>query len=147
VKVALDTNILVYAEGIDDASREAVAAELADTLPADTTFLSVEVLAELFNVMVRRGRSRQDAASAVRDWQKVFAVIPTTASLVLAAIELATQHRFKIWDALILASAAEAGCGLLLSEDFQDGFVWNGVTVANPFKSPLHPLLASALRR
>jgi predicted nucleic acid-binding protein len=147
MKVALDTNILVYAEGIDDASREAIATEITDILPEDTTFLSVEVLAELFNVLVRRGRSREEAASTTRNWEQTFVVVPTTRLLMGTALDLAARHRLKIWDALILAAAAEAGCGLLLSEDFQDGFVWNGVTVANPFKSPQHPLLASVLRR
>ena len=59
---------------------------------------------------------------------------------------LAATHRLQIWDALILATAAGAGCRLLLSEDMQDGFVWKGCTVANPFAAPLHPLLADALR-
>ncbi len=34
---------------------------------------------------------------------------------------------------------------MLLSEDMQDGFVYRGVTVANPFAAALHPLLASVL--
>ena len=33
----------------------------------------------------------------------------------------------------------------LLSEDFQHGFTWSGVTVLNPFVSPQHPLLAAAI--
>jgi predicted nucleic acid-binding protein len=39
------------------------------------------------------------------------------------------------WDALILASAEEAGCGYLLSEDFQTGRTFGTVTVVNPFKA------------
>jgi predicted nucleic acid-binding protein len=40
----------------------------------------------------------------------------------LGAIELAVSHRLSFWDAIVLASAAEAGCRLLLSEDLQSGF-------------------------
>ena len=54
---------------------------------------------------------------------------------------LARDHQLGIWDAVILASAADAGCRLLLSEDLQDGFSWSGVTVANPFVSKPNPLL------
>lgn len=50
------------------------------------------------------------------------------------------------WDALILAVAAENHCRLLLSEDFQNGFTWRGVTVVNPFVEPRSPLLAGWLR-
>jgi predicted nucleic acid-binding protein len=46
-----------------------------------------------------------------------------------------------IWDSVILSAAAHAGCRLLLSDDYQDGFTWSGVTVTNPFLSSRHPLL------
>ncbi len=63
----------------------------------------------------------------------------------LSAAELATAHHVSIWDAVIVASAAEARCRLLLSEDLQDGFTWGGLTVANPFLSSRHPLLDALL--
>jgi predicted nucleic acid-binding protein len=50
-----------------------------------------------------------------------------------------------IWDALILAVAAENRCRLLLSEDFQAGFTWRGVTVVNPFAAQPSPLLKGLL--
>jgi predicted nucleic acid-binding protein len=62
------------------------------------------------------------------------------------AVDLATDHRMRVWDALVLAAAAEARCDLLLSEDFQDGFVWRGVTVVNPFAEKPHKMLARLLR-
>jgi predicted nucleic acid-binding protein len=147
MRIALDTNVLIYAEGIDDAAKETVATSLTSALTADTTFLPVQVLGELFNVLVRRGRSREQARQAVRGWEETFPLVPTTQVLMSSAVDLAVQHKLKIWDALILAAAAEAGCGLLLSEDYQDGFQWSGVTVANPFEMPHHPLLADVLRK
>jgi predicted nucleic acid-binding protein len=61
------------------------------------------------------------------------------------ATDLATDHGLTIWDSVVLAAAAEAGCRLLLSEDLQDGFTWRGVTVTNPFAPTLHPILAGLL--
>jgi predicted nucleic acid-binding protein len=37
------------------------------------------------------------------------------------------------WDALIVAAAETAGCGYLLSEDFQAGRKFDDLTVVNPF--------------
>jgi len=51
-----------------------------------------------------------------------------------------------MWDALILAVAAENHCRLLLSEDFNAGFTWRGVTMVNPFEAQPHPLLAQVLK-
>jgi len=147
MRYAIDTNILVYAEGFDDAAKQALAKTLVRDLPYGDTFVSINVLGELFNVLVRRGLTRAEAQAAAERWRTSFTLCETSEALMFAAIDLAAGHALSIWDALILAAAAEAGCGLLLSEDFQDGFVWNGVTVANPFQSPPHPLLAGALSR
>jgi predicted nucleic acid-binding protein len=38
-------------------------------------------------------------------------------------LALAADKGLQFWDALILATAADADCLLLLSEDFQEGFV------------------------
>jgi hypothetical protein len=75
-----------------------------------------------------------------------FPLIETSPAVILAASDLATHHRFGIWDAVVFAAAAAAGCRLLLSEDLQPGFTWNGVTVANPFSQEKHELLAGLLR-
>lgn len=56
-------------------------------------------------------------------------------STLVIAMETVTSHKFALWDALILAAAAEARCRLLLSEDMQDGFAWRSVTIRNPFTS------------
>ena len=68
-----------------------------------------------------------------------------TRAVMLAAADLATDHHFSIWDAVILSAAAEAGCRLLLSQDLQEGFTWKGVTVTNPFSPTKHELLAALI--
>jgi predicted nucleic acid-binding protein len=146
VQIALDTNILVYAEGVDDSARQQLAEGILDRLPRDELVISVQVLGELYNVLVRKDLSRDRAGVVVRTWRGALRVVETSGALMSAAVDLASQRRLRVWDTLILAAASEAGCGLLVSEDFQDGFHWSGVTVANPFKLPHHPLLADALR-
>ncbi len=147
MRISLDTNLLVYAEGVDDPARQQAAEAILHRLSRDTLVISVQILGEMYNVLTRKGVSRAQAHAAVQSWRSTIEIVGTSKAMMDEALELAVQHRLKVWDALILVAAAEAGCELLVSEDFQDGFVWNGVTVANPFKSPQHPLLASALRR
>jgi len=45
-----------------------------------------------------------------------------------------------------MAVAAENSCRMLLSEDLQNGFIWRGVTVVNPFAAPSSPLLDNILK-
>jgi predicted nucleic acid-binding protein len=104
------------------------------------------VLGELFHVLVRKaGRTPKKARSAILSWQDAFSQVETSPSVLISAIDLAADHGLSIWDAIILAAASAAGCRLLVSEDLQDGFTWNGVTVANPFAEEVNSLLASAL--
>lgn len=146
MKVALDTNVLAYAEGVNDGDRRAVVLDLLRGLPTDAVVLPAQVLGELFAVLVRRaGRSRANARDALLGWRDVYAVVETSPAALVVGADLATDHRLGIWDAIILAVAAEAGCRLLLSEDLQDGFTWGGVTVTNPFAVPRHGLLRALL--
>jgi predicted nucleic acid-binding protein len=146
LKIALDTNILAYGEGVNDAEKRDAVLELLDDLPQGSTVVPIQVLGELFNVLVRKaGRPRAEARDALLAWRDTFPTVETTPEVMLAAVDLATDDHFSIWDAVILAAASQAGCRLLLSEDLQDGFTWGGVTVVNPFAAPRHPLLSSLL--
>jgi predicted nucleic acid-binding protein len=53
---------------------------------------------------------------------------------ILAAIDLHRLHAFSFWDALVLRSAQQAGCRVLLSEDFLEGREIDGIQVVNPFR-------------
>jgi predicted nucleic acid-binding protein len=146
--LALDTNLLVYAEGVAPLERDAhkprAARDLIAALPTDGVFLPVQVLGELYRVLIgKAGRAPSEARAAVMTWRDSFATVDTSGSVMLAAIDLAADHGLSIWDGVVLAAAAEAGCRLVLSEDMQDGFAWRGLTVANPFADPRHPLLAA----
>ena len=146
MRVALDTNVLAYAEGVNGASMKQVALDLVRKLPASGTLLPVQVLGELFNLLVRKARRPgSKARSAILGWRDAFPLIETSEAVILSAVELATDHQLGIWDAVILSAASEAGCRLLLSEDFQEGFTWKGATVTNPFAPSKHELLAALL--
>jgi predicted nucleic acid-binding protein len=147
INVAIDTNILVYAEDSSAGTRRAAALELLEKIPHETTLIPVYVLGELYRVLVRKGRQPAARARAtVFAWGDSFPIIELSSSVMLVAIDLAREHQFEIWDAVILASAADAGCRLLLSEDFQEGFTWSGVTVTNPFSPKRHLLLDELLK-
>jgi predicted nucleic acid-binding protein len=147
MKVAIDTNILAYAEGLNGAVQQPATLRVIDKLTPQDTVIPVQVLGELFNILTRKARWKAERARAtVEVWRGASRAVDTTAELMRAAISLACQHRLPIWDAIVLSAASEAQCGALLSEDFQDGFVWQGVTVCNPFAPKPHPLIAHLIR-
>ena len=147
MKVALDTSILACAEGLNGTGMRDKALEVLQQLPPASVVLPVQTLSELFHVLVRiAGRRPNRARAAVLGWRDAFAVMETSAAVMISATDLAADHGLTIWDWVVLAAAAEAECRLLLSQDLQAGFTWRGVTVANPFAATLDPILAALLR-
>ena len=146
MKVGLDTNILAYAEGTNGIAMRDKALDLVQALPVSSVVLPTQVLGELFNVLVLKAkRPAADARTAILGWRDAYPLSETSESVMINAIDLASDHRLRIWDAVILSATAEAGCRLLLSEDLQEGFTWRGVTTTNPFGASRHPLLDALL--
>ena len=146
MNVAVDTNVLAYAEGVNGVKHRDVALGLLQALPPESTLVPVQALGELFTVLVRKaGKSRSAAAAAVLSWGDAFPLIETSNEVLLAATDLAQAHQLSLWDAVMLSAAADARCRLLLSEDLQEGFTWRGVTVTNPFAPRRHPLLEALI--
>jgi len=146
MRIALDTNVLAYAEGTNGVVMRDKALELIQRLPPGAIVLPVQTLGELFNVLVRKAKRRPGRArAAVLSWRDAYAVVETSAAAMVNATDLACDHGLTIWDSVVLAASAEAGCRLLLSEDLQEGFTWRGVTVTNPFAPTFHPILAALL--
>lgn len=145
-RMGLDTMLLVYAEGADGESNRLKATNLIASLASQPLILPTQVLGELYNVLTRkRGVSREEARARALAWTSCFETAAASSDVFGLALDLAAAHQLQFWDALILATAADAGCRILLTEDMADGFVWRGCTVANPFAEQLHPLLEDLL--
>ena len=133
MRLALDTNILVYAEGVNTIEQRRRAELLLAGLAADEVLIPAQVLAELFSVLNRKlAIPHETARMKVLSWARNYPIIDTSRSILEGAMEATGRHRIGFWDAIVLASAAEAGCRRLLSEDMQPGFAWRGVTIHNP---------------
>lgn len=147
MRVAIDSNILVYGEGVNGIERQRLASTLVARIPLEDIVVPVQVLGEFFNVLEKKARySREKARAATLELVDTFPVFDTTMDVIAKAIDLARDHNFGIWDAVILSAASHAECRILLSEDMHDGFTWGGVTVINPFVEKPNPLLAALLQ-
>lgn len=126
-----DTNVLIYAlaKGDPRSSR-------AEELLAAGGVLSVQILNEFVSVARRKilmsWSEVAEALSAIR--VLCSSPLPLTVDTHEAALKIAEKHGYGIYDALVVATALEAGCETLYSEDLQDGQTINGqVTIQNPF--------------
>jgi predicted nucleic acid-binding protein len=127
----LDSNVLVYAFTTDPR------AAAAQVLLERGCVISVQGLNEFANIARRKlGKSWKeigDALAAIRvACPTILAIdIDTHAD----ALRVAERHGYAFFDALIIASALQAGSDTLWSEDMQDGMVVDGrLRIANPFR-------------
>jgi predicted nucleic acid-binding protein len=130
VSAFFDTNILVYAQ------QAGGKADRARALLAGGGKLSVQVLNEFTAVSRRKqGKEWREIGEAISDLLTlVEPPLALTLDLHAAARALAEDHRLSFYDALIVASAIEADCNVLYSEDMQHGRTIGGLTIANPFR-------------
>jgi predicted nucleic acid-binding protein len=129
-KPFLDTNVIVYAFSSDDPR-----AAKAEALLEDGGVISVQVLNEFVNVLRRKQGRGWDEVQDALGVLKVLLDPPQPLPLELheAAVEIARDCGFSIYDGLIIAAALRSGCSILYSEDFQHGQGIGQLTIRNPF--------------
>lgn len=127
----LDTNVLAYF-AIQDSAHSGRAAEIVE---AGGT-ISVQVLNEFANVARSKMRMEWDEISEAVDFIcSLLQVHPLTVETHRQALALAERHLLHLYDATIIASALEAGCTTLYSEDMQHGQLIAGrLRIVDPFR-------------
>ena len=128
----LDTNILLYAASSakDEQAKRIKAREL---LAMDGGGLSVQVQAEFYVNATGKFKLPHDQVVRVVESLEPYPVQPITEGVFWAALQLKERYQLSYWDAAIIAAARELGCQTVYSEDLNDGQVYAGVRVINPF--------------
>lgn len=127
----LDTNILVYVLADDP-----VKTPIAESVLTAGGVISVQVLNELASVASKKLKMPwneiEEALDAIR--LHLAEPKPVEVSTHESALKLCGRYGFSYYDSLIVASALDAGCRRLLTEDLQTGRLIEGrLTVVNPF--------------
>ena len=136
-RVFLDTNVLVYLFDTDDPAKQHRAQDLLSNRELRAQLiLSTQVLQEFYVSVTRKLATPLDTEAAFQAVQDLaaFPVVQIDPPLILLAIQRSRKAKVSFWDALILEAALANGATLLYSEDFQDGAVFGGLRIANPFK-------------
>lgn len=135
-RFTLDTNVLIYSIDATAGTRHGIAVDIIERAITLASCLTLQSVSEFFAASTRKGLvSRERAADMARTWLNMFPIVCASANAVTVALEHVLAGRTSYWDGLIIATAAEAGCSAILTEDMADGSVLSGVRVINPFTS------------
>lgn len=145
--VFVDTNVLVYARDASEPEKQPVALAWIERLWREQRGrLSYQVLHEFYVTVTGKldpGLPSDDARQEVRALLAWRPLSPDQATL-SRAWEVQDRYGFSFWDASIVAAAQLSGCGLLLTEDLQDGQELDGLRVVDPFRHALDQILGPA---
>jgi predicted nucleic acid-binding protein len=125
-----DTNVLVRLASDDTAK-----ADQAEATLARGGAISVQVLNEIANVARRKMQMSWDDTHAFLNLRGLLTVHPLTVETHETGLRLAERYGLSTYDAMIAASALDAGCDTLWSEDMQHGMALEeGLRIVNPFR-------------
>ena len=146
--ISLDTNVLIYAADLSDSTRHEKAAALVErAMHSGNCVQTLQSFGEFYNVLTRKLRAAPDRAEAfVASWRAVLPVEAASFADLDHAMRGVREYRLSFWDALLWATVRRIGVSVLVSEDFQDGQVIEGVRIANPFVSANADAIDAALR-
>lgn len=146
MRLTLDSNILIYAADRQAGERRRAAIELLRRAVRADCVLTLQCLGEFFHVATRKLKlAAREVEPFIGDWRSAFAVHAADEQCLVAAIAVVERHGVQFWDAMLWATARQAGCRLLLSEDLHDGHTIDGVKCVNPFAVKNAPLLDAVL--
>lgn len=130
--VFLDSNIFIYAYSETDPKKANIARRV---IASGNVVISAQVINEFVSVAYKKlHHSIDQIEEAVREFLPFTHPMPLSAETSLLALRIAKQLRFAWYDSLIIASALENGCSLLISEDLQHGqIIEESLTIINPF--------------
>jgi predicted nucleic acid-binding protein len=136
--IALDTNMLIYAERIGELEKQKRIIEILTAQPQDAILIPAQCLLELINFLRRKMKFTPiQAAETAEGWAQTYKIANPTPTAINGAINISKTHQLQPFDAYIFETASQHGCNMLLSEDMQHGFKWRGTTIINPFENEL----------
>lgn len=130
----LDSNIVIYCYSHSEPVKQQKAFQVIDDSPQ--LFISTQVLQEFCNVAYKKFFPNEtDLETALSEIESMFFIRINTIGTIKKANAVKIKYGYSFYDSLIIASALEANCSILYSEDLQDGqLIESSLKIINPFK-------------
>jgi len=142
-EILIDTNVLVYAyDPRDRVKQRRALAVLRRLVAVGRGKISTQVLGEFCAATTTKLNPPLTRAEAVDQTVALAATWPillVTPFIVFEAARGAAQHRLPYWDAQLWATARLNQIPAILTEDFADGGLLEGVRFVNPFADAFDP--------
>lgn len=132
-RVFIDSNIIIYAYSIDEPKKMEIA---RDILLSNETIMSTQTINEFINVTARKKfLNNKEITTIIDRLFNLFTIVLIDQEIIEKAFAITCKHRYSYFDSLMLASALQAECSILYSEDMHHNQVLEKkLKIINPFQ-------------
>ena len=131
----IDSNVFIYAADSKSRMKRTIARELiSKAVASGECKINVQVLNEFSSVARRKLGLTVDEIKAYLQMFRALTVLPLSEGVTEKGLDVMQRYGIQFYDSLLLVSAAESGCSEFISEDLNDGQIYCGMKVVNPFK-------------
>ena len=135
-RIFVDSNIWVYLFTADDDEKRKAACEfIYDSAKNNRLVISYQVVNEVCSVLKKKKYTEPELRRVADEMMGLCEVCDYAGEIIFLASELREKHSFSYWDGQIVASALMSNCGILASEDMQDGLKIDNMIVLNVLNS------------
>lgn len=135
-KFFLDTNILIYSFADVKSLKRTISEKLIKQALSGEGYISFQIIQEFLNVSTRKFENKMNSVEASKYISMVLfpmcKILPSE-KLYIHALEIQERWKFSFYDSLVIASAIQANCVLLYSEDLQHNQQVNKLKIINPY--------------
>ncbi|MFO7447953.1 MAG: PIN domain-containing protein [Ignavibacteriaceae bacterium] len=133
-KIFVDTNILVYTIDTFDKDKQKKSRKLLKEIAVENIgVMSTQVIQEFYVTAAKKLSINPLLIKEIINSFEKFEIVQISISMIKEAIDLSMLHKISFWDALIIVSAENAKCHVLLTEDLNSEQMIKGVKIINPF--------------
>jgi predicted nucleic acid-binding protein len=135
-KVFIDTNILLYSmDEFDLPKREKCRFLIKSARKDFQGVISTQVMQEFFVTATKKLGADPLLIKDILHSFEQFEIVIVNPAIIYDAIDCGIINRISFWDSLIVVAAESAHCGILWTEDLNDGQIIRGVHIENPLKA------------
>ena len=132
-RVFLDTNIIIYLYSEDEDKKRDVSRKYLNNACSVT---SVQAMNEASNVWIKK--HNLDKTEIIKYLNEIEficdEIMLVRRNTIDQALDIKTRFGYSFYDSLMLASAIEANCNIILTEDMKNRQIINGtLKIINPF--------------
>ena len=104
-------------------------------LRTDEFLISEQVLNEFSSIALSKLKISKDAIKEYLKFFREMATVTFPDHVAERGLDISERYQLQFYDSLLLATAEVNGCDEFISEDLNDGQIYCGMKVVNPFKT------------